>query len=146
LAFLVVPIYKYSKQTHRTKRSLPKWILPNPALVDQKIDRCGKQRGFLIENLVGGHLLNLSYGFPRAELKYWRENNQEIDYILTDGEEPLFALEVKSGRKTAVADQGLLAAKAGIPGVPFFTVTSNTLATFLTTTSIREILAGRWSN
>src|SRR5262249_7509819 len=33
LAFLVVPIFKYTKQPHRAKRSLPKWVFPNPALI-----------------------------------------------------------------------------------------------------------------
>jgi hypothetical protein len=34
MAFIVVPIFKFSNAKHRTKKSLPKWIFPNSALVD----------------------------------------------------------------------------------------------------------------
>jgi hypothetical protein len=52
--------------------------------------------GRLVESAVGAHLINhsLSQGI---KVHYWREKNEEVDFIIEkDGE--LVALEVKSGK------------------------------------------------
>ncbi len=138
LAFLVVPIFKYSQATHRTKRSLPKWIFPNPALVSPKNDSKGNN-GFLIENLVGGHLLNINYGRSRFQLSYWREGNAEIDFIILDDFEPILALEVKSNREKRHPSNDLLV-KAGL-NCPCGTINKNSLDQFLMSTSLEEAIA-----
>ena len=99
-AFLVVPIYKYAKTTHKTKKSLPKWVLPNQALIEVN-ERKNAKSGFVFENLIGGHLLNLIYGKSEYELQYYRENKKEVDFILVKSGEPLFAIEVKSARRAS---------------------------------------------
>ena len=50
-----------------------------------------------MESCVGAHLLNTSLG-TSIELTYWRERNQEVDFILRQGDAAI-AIEVKSGRR-----------------------------------------------
>ncbi|MBP9887900.1 MAG: ATP-binding protein [Leptospiraceae bacterium] len=97
MAFVIVPIYKYSQAMHRTKKSIPKWIIPNPALVDVSIKE-ERLKNFTFENLVGSHLLNITFGKNEYELQYWNENGKEIDFILCKRGVPQWAFEVKSGR------------------------------------------------
>lgn len=101
LAFVIVPIYKFSRKTHRTRKSIPKWIIPNPALVDVSIKE-ERLKNFTFENLVGSHLLNITFGKNEYELQYWNENGKEIDFILCKRGVPLWAFEVKSGRSKKV--------------------------------------------
>ena len=53
--------------------------------------------GRLVESCVGAHLLNTSFG-TNIELTYWRERNQEVDFVLRQGKTTV-AIEVKSGRR-----------------------------------------------
>lgn len=135
MAFMVVPIFKYSQATHRTKRSLPKWIFPNPALVSLR-DNKAAGRGFVIENLVGAHLLNITYSSPRFQLSYWREGNSEIDFVILDNFDPIFCIEVKSNQDRILPAASLLA-KAGLT-CPIRIVNESNLESFLRTTSIEE--------
>ena len=96
-AFLVCPIHKFSAAQHRTKRSTPKWLFPNPGLVHPSV-KTTSGSGFEFENLVGAHLLNISYGRKRYELKYFRDDGYEVDFLLCKDGEPMVAMEVKSGR------------------------------------------------
>lgn len=137
LAFAVVPIFKFSAAENRTKRSLPKWIFPNSALVSRPLD-ASSQRGFLIENLVGGHLLNLAYGRPRFELCYWRDGDLEIDFVLVDDHRPILALEIKSGRKKTAPPVTTLAA-AGLK-CDVGAINSDNIEPFLMTTSLEQAL------
>lgn len=137
LAFMVVPIFKYSKATHRTKRSLPKWIFPNPALISVQYSQT-ENRGFLIENPVGAHLLNIMYGSPRFQLAYWREDNKEVDFVILENFEPNFCLKVKSNRDRKIPAASTLK-KAGL-GCPVKIVNDSSLEPFLLSTSIEEAL------
>lgn len=136
-AFMVVPIGKFSKRSHRTKRSMPKWIFPNPALIDVSAKKVGLS-GFVFENLVGAHLLNLIFGKKNYELHYWREGQREIDFVLTDAHEPLIALEVKSGRVKMVRSQKHL--KDSGLGCKFVVITNENITDFMQTTSVEGIL------
>jgi DNA-binding sugar fermentation-stimulating protein len=53
-------------------------------------------RGRLVESAVGAYLLNRAMA-ERFELRWWREGNDEVDFVLRRGEQ-LTAVEVKSGR------------------------------------------------
>jgi predicted AAA+ superfamily ATPase len=57
----------------------------------------GNYWGRLVESCVGAHLLNTSFG-TNIELTYWRERNQEVDFVLRQGKTTV-AIEVKSGRR-----------------------------------------------
>lgn len=135
-AFLVLPISKYSTTQHRVKRSIPKWIIPNPALVDPTIS-AGENKGFVFENLVGGHLANLIFGSRTYSMHYWREDNEEIDFLLAENHKAKFAIEVKSGRVKKIPSQAVLN-KRGIE-CPLFVVHSGNIEKFLLTTSVLEI-------
>ena len=51
--------------------------------------------GRLVESSVGAHLLNHAVS-ERYNLYYWREGNNEVDFILEKGNK-VIGLEVKSG-------------------------------------------------
>ena len=136
-AFLVCPIFKYSGQAHRTKRSVPKWIFPNPALVNSAIKAQGNI-GFLFENLVGSHILNLTYGRRRYEIKYFRDAGVEIDFILCYDGEPILAIEVKSGRIKKVPSAAVLK-KANI-NCPFAIISAKNIERFLLSDDIETIV------
>lgn len=53
-------------------------------------------RGHLVESAVGARLLALApeYGF---EVSWWREGNDEVDFVLSNSDD-IIAIEVKSGR------------------------------------------------
>jgi len=78
----------------------------------QEFQSDGTWRGRLVENAVGAHLLNhlspLQY-----QITYWREGNQEVDFVLKSGKN-LTALEVKSGRTGKIS--GLAAFGRKYPG------------------------------
>jgi predicted AAA+ superfamily ATPase len=137
LAFLVVPLSKFSARPHRTKRSLPKWIFPNPGLIDPAIKKEGFV-GFVFENLVASHLLNVLFGNKRYQLQYWREENQEVDFILSANNEPLLAIEVKSGRQKKIPDRHTLEKKG--MGCAALVVNRDSVNDFLKTTSVEEVL------
>ena len=60
--------------------------------------------GRLVESAVGAHLANAAAA-GACELFYWRERNQEVDFVVRAGRR-LTTVEVKSGR-TRDAQPGL---------------------------------------
>jgi hypothetical protein len=128
-AFLVYPIYKYTAALHRTKKSTPKWLFPNPGLVHPAVVTDPKSAGFVFENLVGSHLLNIIYGRKRYELKYFRDDNYEVDFIFCKDGEPVLAIEVKSGRIKKMPTTSRLV-QSGIT-CPLAVVTRDNVESFL---------------
>jgi hypothetical protein len=57
----------------------------------------GDDWGRYVESCVGAHLVNTIAG-TTLEVTYWRERNQEVDFVLQRGRECV-AIEVKSGRR-----------------------------------------------
>jgi len=137
-AFLVCPIHKFSVALHRTKKSTPKWLFPNPGLIHPSVFSDRSSDGFVFENLVGSHLLNISYGRKRYELKYFRDDGYEVDYIFCKDSEPLFAIEVKSGRVKKIPTSARLAA-SGIQ-CPFVVVTPENIKDLLIHIDPEEIV------
>lgn len=137
LAYVIKAIPKYNPKLYRTKRSIPKWIFPNPGLIDNSLKKEGIE-GFVFENLVGSHLLNITFGNKNYELTYWRENNQEIDFVLTHKGEAVLAIEVKSGRKKGVLATKKLTEKLG--KMPFLIVDTNNIEKYLKTLSVDEVI------
>jgi Domain of unknown function (DUF4143) len=54
----------------------------------------------LVESCVGAHLLNSSYG-TNIQVTYWRERDQEVDFVLQQGKTTV-SIEVKSGGRREV--------------------------------------------
>lgn len=102
-AGLVVGLQKYAGDVARSRGSIPKLQVMNTALLtapsgltlaEARAD--GEFWGRLVESAVGAHLANAAAG-RELELYYWRERNQEVDFVVKAGRR-LAAIEVKSTR------------------------------------------------
>ena len=102
-AGLITGLLKYYTGTHQRRSSSPKLNVLNTALMavaseytfeEAKADR--SYWGRLVESAVGAHLFNT--GTPGHHLYYWRENDSEVDFVLTRGRR-LVVFEVKSGTR-----------------------------------------------
>jgi predicted AAA+ superfamily ATPase len=97
-------IEKFAGNVVRRKGSIPKFQVFNNALFSAQtgdsfdnliIDP--KKWGRLVESAIGSHLINNSIS-ERYKLYYWRERNEEVDFILKKNNN-MVAIEVKSGRR-----------------------------------------------
>lgn len=102
-AYLVSGLELFSMGQIRKRGSSPKLVLWNNALVNALSLRSRKETmadggrwGRLVENAVGAHLLNGLQG-PDWSITYWRDGDQEVDYVIAHGTQ-VWAIEVKSGR------------------------------------------------
>ncbi len=102
-AGLLTGLAKYSGRAVRQRGSSPKLQVLNTALMSAQsglsFDEARADREFwgrLVESAVGAHLANAATA-GECELFYWREGNQEVDFVVRVGR-TLTALEVKSGR------------------------------------------------
>jgi predicted AAA+ superfamily ATPase len=99
--FVLKGIYKYTNQPIRQRQSPPKLQVYNSALQTSALKTPFKESmqnpdflGRLVESCVGTHLLS----HPTAEVFYWREDNQEVDFVVKI-KGKIIAIEVKSGKK-----------------------------------------------
>ncbi len=102
-AGLIAGLPKYTGSVLRRRSSSPKLIVLNTALMsalsDYSFMEANADRTFwrrLVESAVGAHLFNTCGSV--AKLFYWREQNDEVDFVLQRGRR-LLAVEVKSGSK-----------------------------------------------
>jgi predicted AAA+ superfamily ATPase len=103
-AGMIAGLPKYAHGQVRQRGSSPKLQVLNTALMTAQSGRSpaearqdGDYWGRLVESCVGAHLLNTSMGGD-IELTYWRDRNQEVDFVLHRGKTTV-AIEVKSGRR-----------------------------------------------
>jgi uncharacterized protein len=94
-AFLIKALDKFSSNKLKVKASSPKILPLAPAFYYLNIqdEYRGEERGRVFEALVGAQLVRTGH-----ELYYWREKNDEVDFVLKRGRN-LWAIEVKSGRR-----------------------------------------------
>lgn len=102
---LLAGLEKYAGDVIRKRSSSPKFQIYNSALLTSQGNETysdtienPKMWGRLVESSVGAHLLNHSIS-ERYNLYYWREGNNEVDFILEKGDK-VIGLEVKSGAST----------------------------------------------
>jgi predicted AAA+ superfamily ATPase len=129
---LLAGLDKYAGDIIRKRGSSPKFQVYNNALITaQSDDRYEKaivdpeSWGRLIESSVGTHLLNHSIS-ERYNLYYWREGNNEVDFVLEKGDK-IIGLEVKSGKRGENEGMGIFAEKfypekvllIGTGGIPY---------------------------
>jgi predicted AAA+ superfamily ATPase len=102
-AWLLTGIEKFSGSKISSRASKPKWLTYNTALVSaysefdySTIKSNPVLWGRKIEQAIGAYLLNFSK-ILNFKLYYWRENNQEVDFIIQQGK-TLIAIEVKLGK------------------------------------------------
>jgi len=100
-AGLVTGIEKYSNNIIRKKSSSPKFQVYNTALISAQSNTSFEEAmgnpaiwGRLVESAVGAHLLNQSVSGDFT-LSYWREGNDEVDFVID--QKQLIGIEVKSG-------------------------------------------------
>jgi uncharacterized protein len=112
-AGLAVGLEKYSPGKVRQRRSTPKLLALNTALVSATSGRTFAESrespehwGRLVETAIGAHLW--ATRDARTELLYWRNRSREVDFVLSRGDS-LTAIEVKSGRR-----------RDGLPGMSTF--------------------------
>lgn len=102
-AGLLTGIEKYSGSVPKQKSSSPKFLVQNTALLSSGTEMSFKEAlkdpvlwGRIVESAVGAHLVNISWP-DRFNIYYWREGNDEVDYVIQKGQK-IVALEIKSGR------------------------------------------------
>ena len=106
-AGMLAGLSKYAPGQVRQRGSSPKLQVMNTALMSAQDHRSLKEAredgdhwGRLVESCVGAHLLNSSYG-TNIQVTYWRERNQEVDFVLQQGKTTV-SIEVKSGGRREV--------------------------------------------
>jgi predicted AAA+ superfamily ATPase len=106
-AGLVAGIEKYSHNLIRKKSSSPKFQVYNTALMSAQSAYSFSEAmaqpalwGRMVESAIGAHLLNRAVSGDFT-LTYWREGDDEVDFVIE--QKKLIGVEVKSGaaHKTA---------------------------------------------
>ncbi len=98
---LVTGLQKYANDLSRRRASIPKYQVFNNALKNKFLSSDFNQAisdrklwGRIYESAVGCHLINESF-VHKYELTYWRDGNNEVDFVLRKRNK-LIAIEVKS--------------------------------------------------
>ncbi|PIZ13311.1 MAG: hypothetical protein COY53_05455 [Elusimicrobia bacterium CG_4_10_14_0_8_um_filter_37_32] len=106
-AFLLSPLEKYSGSRIKQRGSTPKILAWDNSLVtatrgiSYKVALKDKAlMGRLTENAIGVKLLAITQE-TGGELFYWRDRDNEVDYVIQSGDR-LIAIEVKSGSSPAL--------------------------------------------
>jgi uncharacterized protein len=100
-ACLLAGLEKFSKEVHRQRSSSPKFQVYNTALMSalsgegfSAVRAQPQLWGRWVESAVGAHLINAALG-SQMQVFYWRDRNDEVDFVLTF-KEKVIAIEVKS--------------------------------------------------
>lgn len=124
---LLAGLQKYSGSEVRRRASSPKLQVFNNALMTSRhpiVFADAKENdtfwGRLVEAAVGTHLINSIAG-EDVSLSYWREKQDEVDFVLYNGHS-VVAFEVKSGGRTY--GKGVNAFLKRYPGSRVFTVSA----------------------
>ncbi len=114
-AFLISPLQKYSPEILRIRASSPKLIVMSQALISAVQNKAQKELeedaefyGRLAENAVGAHLIRSG-----LEVFYWRQRDEEIDFIARRGKDVL-AIEVSVSPQKKAGDLKRAAHHCGI--------------------------------
>jgi predicted AAA+ superfamily ATPase len=115
-AGMLTGLHKYAGDAARRRGSSPKLQVLNTALLsalsgytydEARVDH--EFWGRLTESAIGAHLTNAAAA-GACEVFYWRDRNQEVDFVVRAGRR-LTAIEVKSGRtRDAMAGMDAFAA------------------------------------
>ena len=102
---LLCGLQKYSNDKLRKYRSIPKLQVFNNALLTAVTDGITYEKAYTtphlwgrwVESAIGCHLLDKADELE-YNLFYWRDANEEVDFVIAKGEH-LVAIEVKSGKR-----------------------------------------------
>ncbi len=105
---LIAGLQKFSIDMSRRKASIPKLQVFNNALTSVYNNLLFKQAvmnrqqwGHLFESAIGAHIISNSFVY-RYEVFYWRDGNNEVDFVLRKNNR-IVALEVKSNDEKYMA-------------------------------------------
>lgn len=101
---LLCGLQKFAQDEARKRQSVPKFSVFNNALLTAYRGR-GFEKDFTdpqawgrwVESAIGTYLLDVAYDND-CHLYYWRERNEEVDFIL-ESQGRIIAIEVKSGKR-----------------------------------------------
>ena len=103
---LLCGLQKYAQDEARKYNSIPKLMVYNTALLTAQTSTTFHKTftmpalwGRWVESAVGAYLLNQADEYD-YKLYYWRENNDEVDFVIEYSGQHI-AIEVKSGRRGA---------------------------------------------
>ena len=134
-AGLICGLEKFALKNIRQRASSPKLLVQNTsfisALRDENFEQIRTQPdkwGRMVESAIGAHLINSSKQ-GRFKLFYWRDRNNEIDFVLKR-KDKIIGLEIKSGygkkttgmnefQKRFNPDKLLLIGSSGLPWQDF---------------------------
>lgn len=101
---LVCGLQKYAVDNSRRRASVPKYQVYNNALKSIFCEATFKEAmgdrklwGHLFESAVGCHVVGSAYSY-RMQSYYWRDGNDEVDFVLKSGNR-VVGLEVKSNHE-----------------------------------------------
>lgn len=102
---LLTGLQKYTVGMSRKYKSIPKLQVYNNALLTVMSDGMTFEKAYTnpqlwgrwVESAVGCHLLDKADELE-YQLYYWRENNEEVDFVITRRDKTV-AIEVKSGNR-----------------------------------------------
>ena len=102
---LLTGLQKYVKDASRKYRTIPKLQVYNNALLTALTEGVSYEKVFTdpqlwgrwVESAVGCYLLDKADELD-GDLFYWREDNEEVDFVLRRADK-LLAIEVKSGKR-----------------------------------------------
>lgn len=105
---LLCGLQKYAADNSRKYNSIPKFQVHNNALrnawselnYSEAVEN-PKEWGRMAESAVGAYLVSQAQ-IADYKVYYWRENNDEVDFVITRRDRKI-AIEVKSGRRTVNA-------------------------------------------
>jgi predicted AAA+ superfamily ATPase len=108
-AGLLSGLEKYSPNLVRKRSSSPKFMVHNTAIMsgisNETIDTLHADHrawGRWVESAVGAHLVNQSFKERKLKIYYWREGNDEVDFVVVY-KKRIIALEVKTSKVGGLA-------------------------------------------
>lgn len=134
-AGLLSSLEKYAVDKARQRGSIPKWQVQNSALFSifssytfEQVRANPVEWGRWVETAIGVHLSRATQ-LSNLKLFYWREGNDEVDFVLQRNNQ-VVGLEVKSGRRQSAPGMAtfqykvrphkvVLVGQSGIPWVDF---------------------------
>jgi len=108
-AGLLAGLEKFSPNLVRKRSSSPKFMVHNTAIMSglsnetlETLQADHKAWGRWVESAVGAHLVNQSFKDKKLRIYYWREGNDEVDFVV-EYKKRIIALEVKTSKVGALS-------------------------------------------
>lgn len=120
-------LQKFSGSEQHSRASSPKLQVYNNALFSASINKSFEDAkntpdiwGRFVESCVGTHLIN-NASICNYKLSYWRDGNDEVDFVISRDDE-ICGIEVKSGSRSS--NKGMAIFKQKYPNAKIYVVSS----------------------